>query len=267
MLDVGGSQGRQTNRLDVREWNGFVPEGSFYRLGNNVCIESLGFMFLRAASMLDFPLLVAFGDELCGRYSFDATEERGFRKRTVPLATKESLGAFLSQSRGCRGRERALAALRHVVDGSASPMETFDEMTMCLPYRCGGYGLPQPAMNACIELSDKAAHIAKRGKCYLDMAYIEFWRDVEHHGKYDHSSEAEIAADRARVNALREMGFEVIELDAEQVGDLFTYEYIIGSIVKAVGKRIRKEACGATPERIVLRRALYDWNQSSGRIC
>lgn len=145
-------------------------------------------------------------------------------------------------------------------------METFDEMTMCLPYRTGGYNIEQPSMNHLIRLSEKAERIAGRSKCYGDMCWPKAHVDVEHHGKLDHSSPEDALADRARVNGIEEMGYTVIELTGKQVSDLYSYEYIIQRIAKLLGKRIRKTYLGATPSRIALRQELFEWNHSFGRI-
>ena len=116
-------------------------------------------------------------------------------------------------------------------------------------------------------MSSRAARIAKRKKCYLDMGYSKYALDVEHHGKLDHSTDEEKDSDRDRVNGLKEMGLEVIELTSNEVGDLFVYEYIIQRIAGIMGKRLRKDKLGATPERLKLRRELSEWNHSSGAIC
>ena len=159
-----------------------------------------------------------------------------------------------------------MSALSHVVDNSASPMETFDILALCLPYRLGGYGLPTPIMNCEVPLSSRAARIAKRHRCFADMCYGTIGLDLEHHGKLDHSSEEDVLSDRARVNALKEMGYEVIELTNDQVRDLMAFEYIIQRIAKLLGKRLKKSRLGATPERLAFRKQAFGWNQSSGRL-
>ncbi len=253
--------------ITVHIWTGPIPEGSFYELQSGVLVESPAFMFLHAASILDFTNLIAFGDELCGLYSFDAREKRGFRKRKYPLITTIGLQNYLLTAKNCRSTKRAMRALHYVVDNSASPMETFDEMTMCLPYRLGGYGFSRMNMNEEIELTARAARIAKRNTCRLDMGYKDLFLDIEHHGKLDHSSDEEKESDFARVSGLKEMGFEVVELTKAQVGDLFAYEIIIQRIAKEkLHKRLQKSALGATAERLALRKALFSWNRSSGRI-
>lgn len=257
---------KQLNGIGLHSWSGPIPEGAFYEPQPGVFVESPSFMFLHAASVLPLSQLIAFGDELCGLYSFDQRLERGFSKRFKPLLEKATLGEFLHHASGCRGHRRAMQAFPHVIAFSASPMESFDEMTMCLPYRFGGYALDAPLMNYRIDLTPKAARIAKRKKCYLDMGYPLIGLDVEHHGKHDHSSDEDIALDRARVNGLKEMGFEVVELTGSQVGDLVAYEYIIERIARIIGKRLCKQKLGATPERLKLRKDLFAWNGSFGKI-
>jgi len=247
-------------------WIGAVPEGSFYELRPGVLIESPEFMFLRAASLMGFERLVAFGDELCGLYSFDEEQKRGFRKREVPLTTKDRLGRYLEKAEGCWGKKTAVRALRYIVERSASPMESFDVMTMCLPYKLGGYHIPQLAMNAKVPLTPRAARIARRKNCYLDMGNVEKHVDIEHHGRLDHSSDEDKESDRDRVNGLKEMGFEVIELTSKEVGDLFVYECIIERIAKLLGKKLDKSKFGPTPARLKLRKELTLWNSSSGQI-
>ena len=266
VLSFNHSHRRRLKSFHVHAWGGPLPEGAFYELQPGLRVETPEFMFLQAATLLDLVQLIAFGDELCGLYSFDRRQERGFTKRKQPLTTKSRLERFLKMAANCHGRALAEKALRYVVERSASPMETLDEMTMCLPYRYGGYNLLTPIMNHRIDLTPKAARIAKQVKCYLDMGYLDFYLDVEHHGKLDHSTDEDKSSDRARVNALKEMGFEVIELTIDQVGDLFAYEYIIERIAGIIGRRLRKEHMGATSERLKLRCALFDWNSSYGAI-
>ena len=266
VLSTERGSGKRLRSEAVHVWGGRIPEGSFYELQPGVFVESPPFMFLHAASVLGLCELIAFGDELCGRYSFDRREKRGFRKRSIPLVNKERLANYLDQASGCMGVRQATRALRYVVDNAASPMETLDEMTMCLPYRLGGYCLHVPCMNEGVEMTALAARIAGRKNCYLDMGYSWAWLDVEHHGKLDHSSIEDRDSDRNRVNGLRHMGFEVVELTAELIGDLRAYEGVIEDIAVKLGKRIPSSAKGPTAERLALRNAIFAWNASYGRI-
>ena len=250
----------------VHVWSMRIPEGSFFALGDNVFIAAPTFMFLVAASTLSLTQLIAFGCELCGLYSFDKREKRGFRKRKIPLTSIEQLQQFLQDAKDCRGCQKALAALPYVLENSASPMETFDAMALCLAPRLGGYGLRKPLLNVEVPLNSRAARIAKRRVCYPDMCYLDIHLDIEHHGKLDHSEPEDQASDRARVNALKEMGFDVIELTKDQVGDIQAFEYIVQRIARLLGKRLRKQILGATPSRLSFRKDVTAWNRLSGRL-
>ena len=267
--------GRKSRRVSCQHvthlWAAAIPPNSFFRLSESAFVASPEMIFLGSASRLDIASLIALGDELCGLYTFDRNDERGMRKRKIALTSVDRLSAYVGMCArmpctfpGIRAAQRALG---HIVDNSASPMETFDEMTMCLPYRMGGYGLPKPVMNPEIPLGDKAQRIAKQSRCYADMLWRDAWLDVEHQGGADHSSPEDALADRARVNGLQEMGFKVIELTAAQVEDLLAYEYIVTRIAKILGKRIRTDQLGATPARLELRKRLRAWNASYGKIC
>ena len=265
------NQRRRSTEHATHIWTGPIPDGSFYRLDESTLIASPAFMFLSAASRLSLPALIAFGCELCGRYSFDDREERGFRTRSTPLSTPEQLHVFLEGAHCCRGYRTASRALPYLVPDSASPMETFDALALHLPYRLGGYGFDKPAMNHAVELSDKAARIAKRKTCYADMYYTSSRHpdsklDIEHHGRLDHSSFEDRASDRARVNGLKEMGFEVIELTKDQVNDLLAFEYIIQRIAELLGRRLKEDKLGPTPARLEFRKEVFAWNRSGGQL-
>ena len=266
VFSLAGHTSKNRNRSVVHAWSGPIPEESFYDLGNNVLVQTPPFMFLVAATLLDPEQLIAFGFELCGLYGFDDTQKRGFRKRSAPLTTLSRLREYLSGAKGCRGREKALSALAYILERSASPMETYDVMCLCLPYRLGGYCIKSPKMNHRVNLTPRARRIARREKCYLDMGYPEEHLDVEHHGKLDHSSSEDRASDRARVNALREMGYEVIELTIDQVEDIEAFDYIVQRIAGILGKRIRKEYLGVTAARVRLHQKLREWNRTGGRL-
>lgn len=257
---------RHSSVHNVHLWSGPVPEGSFYRLDENVLVASPAFMLLVAATSLSEVQLIAFCCELCGFYGFDESAKRGFRKRETPLVTKEHLLGYLSCVRGCKGSLKAISAAQHAIENSASPMETFDALAMCLPYRLGGYCLDKPSMNHEVALNSRASRIARRSRCFADMCYPEVPLDIEHHGRFDHADCEDALSDRARVNGLKEMGYEVIELTSEQVNDLLSFEYIIQRIAKLTRKRLDKHKLGPTPARLALRRGVMEWNRSGGRL-
>ena len=217
------------------------------------------------AAVLSFAELVAYGDELCGRYVFDDREKRGMRKRATSLTTVNQLEGYLASAQGCYGRKAAFRALPYIVDGSASPMETLDEMLLCLPYRYGGYGVEKPVMNYDVELDERLAAFADRDNCYADLCWPDAGLCIEHQGAFDHNKALSFESDRARVNALTFLGYEVVELTHGQVSNLYAFEEIAVHVAKALGKRLDGAKLGPTVERLALRRSLFAWNIRSGR--
>ena len=67
----------------------------------------------------------------------------------------EDVDAFLDSVGKVNGKAKAKRALKYVIDGSLSPMETMVYMLLCLPVMLGGYGLPKPEMNSIIELDEE----------------------------------------------------------------------------------------------------------------
>ena len=259
-------QRRTSSRHITHVWSAPIPKGSFYAISDDVFIASPEFAFLVAANILTEHALIAFGFELCGLYGFDHAAERGMRQRNVPLTTIEKLHGFLDGAQGCPGLDKARRSLRHVLERSASPMETFDVMAIFGTYRLGGYCLGKPVLNMEVPLNKRATRIAKHTQCRPDICLPHIMLDIEHYGGYDHSGRKAGLSDRARVNALKEMGFEVIELTEDQVKDLFALEYIVMRIAKMLGKRIDKSKLGEIPARLKLRHEVYAWNRSYGKL-
>ena len=246
-------------------WKNDFPGGSFYRLSDEVYVASPAFTFLQLAQELSLAQLVAYGNEICGLYSFDSAHERGLRQRDAALTTVEKLRSYVDNARGFRGQVKAAKAVAMIAPNSASPLETTVEMLQCLPYRYGGYGLPIPTMNCKVQLSDEAASIARRSYVKADICWPANKIDLEFHGEHDHASTQALHSDRARTNALSLMNYRVIEITSHELFDLGAFEAITREIGDLLGKRVAKEYRGALPQRVALRQTLFDWNRASGR--
>lgn len=264
-LTTGGRCARRRSQLHrAHSWSGSFPSGSFYDLENGAFVSSPCFIFLQMASVLSLPELVAYGDEICGLYAFDRLAKRGMRKREQPLVTKEQIASFLENAGGRRGVKRARLALTHIVENSASPMETFAAILLCFPYHYGGYSIRSAVMNNKVPLGFSARQISGLRKCYADISWPPIKFDIEHQSKQDHMSVEDFEADRARINALRIMGYEVIELTNAQVMNWRAFEEIALYTAKILGHRVPTEKRGLTAERKLLRTILYEWNRSYG---
>ena len=257
---------RRTARHHVaHQWSGPIPNGGLYSFGNGAYVCSPSFAFLQMARTVNPYELVAYGCELCGRYAFDKRAERGFHMRKTPLATMEQLRQLVQDAPGTRGRTKALWALARIIEGSASPRETYVALLLTLPYRDGGYGLPRMKMNQRIDLSPASAALCGKRNVYIDLCYPDANLAIEYLGEHDHANGAAMRADRGRTFALEEDGYKVIEITAEQVNDIVTFEAIALRIAAQIGKTVKPAGRGATEARMELRRLLTRWSKSDGR--
>lgn len=264
-LALSSERTRQTKTHKAHACKTVLPNGSLYALNDNVFVCSPEFVFLQLAQSLELEQLIAYGCEICGTYGFDKSDKRGFRDRDTPLITKAQLERYVESAYGMRGRLRAREALRYIMENAASPMETVCMLLLTLPYRLGGYGLPKLLINVKINVPSSMRPLCPKGYCVADIRVPDTQFVIEYLGIYDHAGGASMQADRGRVIALRELGFEVLELSGRQVWNLSAFEIVAKRVAKVSGKRIRSGEFGATKTRLKLREALHSWNSASGR--
>jgi len=231
-------------RQDMKQhvFTGKTPVGSFYSVDDTLYVSSPEFCFIQMASVLPLVGLIELGYELCGSYSMHTAADpnvsaRGFHLRD-PLTSKKKLESFVSRMPGVKGHQTALRALRYILEGAASPMETKFAMLLTLPYRLGGFGLPKPELNA--RIVPKKADLRTAGKEFYICDL--FWPDKDVVAEYDsnqyHTGSAHIADDSKKRNALKAMGITVITATTQQVYDSNEFEKVARVIAKCLGKRL-----------------------------
>ena len=137
-----------------------------------------------------------------------------------PLVSIGRLRRYAELARGFYGRGRALRALKYVVPGSASPMETALVMLLCLPCSLGGYGLPLPVMNHHVGQNMPRDSIAGKEYYVCDLYWPDAGLDVEYDSDLCHTGPDRIADDSARRDALKELGVDVITVTWQQIRSL-----------------------------------------------
>lgn len=226
------------------------PSFFVYPIRKGLSISSPEYLFLQAASYLSFPELVAFGFEICGRYS------RGpaFSQKTVynrtPLTNVRLIQSFLHLAGSLNFTDPAKTALAYVRNNSRSPMETYIAMRLGLPRMRGGYGLGMPSMNARIDLDDIGKSISGKNHLECDLYYPEARLDIEYDSTAFHGnvSAAKNRADSARRTALEHMGIKVLTLTDVQALNEQQLFLFATHISKILGKRMRN-TCKDYPER------------------
>ena len=261
------NEGERRRSKDVRchVWKTIVPEGAFYRARGEF-VSSPEFTFVQMATELSIEQLVALGCELCGTYVLlpknvrhpSALDE--MPKRTSPLTSTSKIAEFLENVGKVNGKAKAERALKYVVDGSRSPMETMVYMLLCLPVKLGGYGLPKPEMNATIELDDEARDIARRHHCEGDLCWPKARPplDIEYHGEV-HVGVEQMKSDVGRELGIEHMGWCVMTVTSSQVFDEIRFEVVVTNAAAAIGRRLRSSVFEATQQRASLRYELHKW--------
>ena len=267
VLVFDDSSRRRSSGVECRAWQTSLPSNSFYKVRGEY-VSSPEFVFLQMASKLPIEQLIALGCELCGLYVLLPKEVKHpgsldeMPKRLSPLTNASKIATFLEGAGQARGKQKAVRALRYVVDGSRSPMETMVYMLLCLPVMMGGYGLPKPEMNATIPLNEEARIIARRHHCEGDLCWVDSQLDIEYHGEV-HVGKAPMKSDVGRELGIEHMGWRVITVTSSQVFDADQFEVVAKEAAERIGKRLRKRVFEAVPQRNALRHELELWMFSS----
>ena len=254
---------RQSKQLICHVWGTAIPPRAFYRVGD-MNVSSPEFVFLQMAQELPLAQLIALGCELCGTYVLlpksakhpELLDESP--QRTASLTDVKRLRTFVERAEGAHGRTKAIRALKYIIDGSRSPMETMTYMLLCLPPKLGGYGLPKPVMNADIPLDEEARTIAGRTSCYGDLCWIEEKLDIEYHGEV-HVGASHMKSDVGRELGIEHMGWRVMTVTSPQVFDEEQFEVVAKEAAAHLKKRLYPHVLGATVARGSLRYDLNTW--------
>ncbi|MCL1895041.1 MAG: hypothetical protein FWG03_00685 [Clostridiales bacterium] len=205
-------------------------------------VSSPEFCFLQMASQLTVVKLIELGYELCGVYSMPNASDknvpiRGFHNRQ-PLTNIKKLKAFLESMPGVKGHKKAVRALRFVINGSASPMETKLAMFLTLPYMLGGYGFCLPEMNERIDIPKASRELFGKSYYVCDL----FWPDegiaVEYDSDQQHTGSTHITNDSIKRNALGKSDIRVVSVTKLQLRNRAGLEGVARTIADYMGRRL-----------------------------
>lgn len=208
-----------------------LPSRAFVRLSDDVLVSSPELVFVELATEIDEVWLAQLGFELCGTYALSSRESAGFRLREEPLMTVESAMRFLDGCGKAKGVGRARRALRMVVDGSRSPMETALTLMLCAPRSVGGLGLEHPRLNWPVRTSD--------GVKYVDVCWPEHGFGLEYLGEEYHSGDGAEARDSRRESRLLASGMRIIDVRFEDVRNPKLFDQLANDVAALLGVRVR----------------------------
>ncbi len=238
----------------THEWRE-VPDKSFVDLGEGFLISTPEFCFLQMAVQLSLVRLIALGYELCGTYA--CVEGAPAQRREGRLMSVSQLATFLGRAADVRGSKKARRALRYLLDGSASPMETVLAMMFCLPYHMGGYGLPTPKLNYCVDVPSDHRKLADRSYCVCDLCWPELRLAVEYDSSLYHLDPGRQESDARRRSTLAALDYTVVTVSKGQVFDGGAFNRLAHQLAKLLGKRLRYVDPGFTRKHLALRDELF----------
>ena len=226
---------------------------------------------MQMAAQVDLIDAVCIGMELCGAYSLwrlepgvmgdpfyrEHSETQACTFDLPPVMKSNRAKAFVARQSALRGSVGANAALKWIIDNSASPMETAVYLLLCLPKRLGGYGLPKPILNPKLIISTPDGTKER----YPDLYWIGASIDVEYNSDLSHSGEWARYRDSKREVELTVANVRVLPLTRRQLMSVSEFDAFAQGLRKMLGIRSRKVDSEWAYRRDELRgRLLAAWN-------
>lgn len=239
---VGQSKDRRRHpRLKTHLWSLDLPKRSLAKFAPGLQLSSPEFVFLQMARDLAFYDLLKLGFELCGTYALAPDTPRGFISRNTPLTSAEKIIAFVDKCPKAKGAKTARKVARHIIDGSASPMETALAMILCLPHYYGGYAFPRPALNMpmTLELDDGETGRTRTRACRCDLFWSKKALAIEYDSDAEHLSTQKFGEDSIRRNDLVATNIAVITVTKGQVLNLNHWPKLAGHVSAGLGIKLR----------------------------
>lgn len=235
---------------------------AFYRVADNVFIASSALAFVQIAALSkSFVDILQLGFELCGTYQTLRTASVS-AYQVEPILTTQSISRFVKANPSLRGARKVSRLLRYLRDGSASPRETKLALLLGLPMMYGGYGLGMPTMNYEVQATPAAQAISNRQTFRCDLCWpsakvdVEYQSRMEHESEDGHEGERLHARDSRRSNALKSMGWHVVEVTANEFESYEAMETIALSVRKLIGMRKQVRVDDYHARKLRLRRQL-----------
>ena len=212
-------------------------------------------VFLQLAQTSDLIDAIQLGYELCGMYTYPYQTERHFADRTS-FTSCHAIEKLIDKQNNTPGVAAARQAISYVVDGSASPMETACAMLLGLPYKMGGLNFPAFTMNQKISIPAKLRLEIGRSQCFCDLAWSNQKVAFEYDSNQHHVGAERIAQDSSRRNALLRMGYKVVTLTGNQMGDAREFLRVAKTLGELLGHRIQPRCSSFDDRFFALRRAV-----------
>lgn len=234
------SQKDRRTRRDVachlyRNGAGGISEAAVHHIFGEIYVVGVPLCALQAAERMSFRECVEYYYELCGCYRMPLDSGESYAE-CRPATSVEELRDFFAANSGARGVATARRAIEYVRNGARSPMETALIMMIVMPKKEGGLGIRGVEMDYRIPVSKYASRLTRSRNLYCDIFVPSAGLTIEYGGRV-HEEVHRRARDNERTNALRAMGYDVIDVSRENLFDRDGFERTIAAIGKKVGVR------------------------------
>ncbi len=180
-----------------------------------------------------------------------------------PLMTSEDLAVACSEFEGMRGVKALRHAIQFVIEGSASPLETKLLLIECLPPRYGGESWPVPLVNARIDFTEEARCLSGTRYAIGDQVWAERKVVVEVNGEAFHADRQGFKVGHGRTAALEAMGYEVVEINYDQMSDPLKLEARLAVLAKKIRLPLQKRTVRFLERREALLAELFGSDQAA----
>lgn len=213
----------------------------FFRIGSGLFSPNPELCFIQLARSMPLLELIKAGSVLCGAFHLDAHADYQLAERP-PLTSPRKIASFIKTHPNLPGTARARKALPHLVRNAASPPEIFLGLVLTLPYRYGGYQLPDLASNRRIRSSKKAQRIAGRGYLIPDFCHQKHRLAIEYDSNAEHMTSRQITRDATKRLALEADGYQVITVTARQLSNQAAMKHVASQAARRMGLRLKPQS-------------------------
>lgn len=265
-------------------YSGELPQDSILRAGNGLYVTSPEMtLFQMARYVRDVHLMAALITELSGSYALlppglvncSRYLERGmtpFKGTKLlcdgyadcePITAVENLQWVLDRHPHLPGSKLVRKALMASGNGSASPFETYVDVTLQLGRSLGGIGVGKGEMNKKVTFNEVGRSLARRGHAYADLLLTTKGGRriaVEPCGVFGHAGKGEMDADRRRRHALENAKIEVIDVTWDDFTDSDAWDAICRRIAAHMGKRFHAPTTQMRQQRRLVHDDFCNWD-------
>ena len=228
---------RTSSKLIAHSCEIELPSNSFWKLNDTLYVSSPELCFMQMAQSMSIAQLVELGVNLCSSYFVDV--KTGKLPKRKPVTTPLKLARYVEKLTGAKGAKKAREALKWVVPGSRSPMETKVFVLLCYPKSRGGYGFVLAVLNHDVD-PGRSEHLTEQDYFIIDICWPEHFTGVEYYGGDDHDDS--IVHDRRRLDALEALGWNMVVIDKQRLYNPDAFDVAANQLASHLNYRIRKDA-------------------------